>query len=212
MVIGIPALILIGIVSAGGISTYKDQETSQSCVCNIINNTTVTPVENSESKTTEIIRLIIAILASISFILTLLKSFLSYDSEAGEHKTAADNYGELFRELDQLLLVPGPVRGDPIETLRSIRNKYDDIIRNSPTLPKKYDVELSFEVVSRERLRSNTFTENIIAPKPEQIPNSKKSLNTSTKDIKKLLNNKKSKKNKLKKVIVVNDISSSDTL
>ena len=72
---------------------------------------------------------------------------MNYQELSEKHKSAADDYGSMFRMIDAMMLVPGPVRGDPVSTLQNLRSQYDDLVRRSPTLPKKYDADLTYEVI-----------------------------------------------------------------
>jgi hypothetical protein len=139
-IIGIPATVLSALIATGVLSTFKncdscDDESAPECAAD------------------QWIRFVIGIVSIFSAGLTAFQTFMNYRSAAEKHKAAADDCGSMFRILDTLLLVPGPVRGDPISTLQNIRSQYDNLIRRSPTLPKKYDVELTYKVVRPERLR-----------------------------------------------------------
>ncbi len=91
------------------------------------------------------IRLSAAILAVIGTIATGVMTFVDFKGQAEQHKTAASNYSSLYREIDSLLLMSSVTRGDAVVTLQSLRSKYDDHVRNSPNLPKKYDADLTYE-------------------------------------------------------------------
>ena len=140
--LGIPAIIISALVSTGSLSTFEDCSDNENC------------------KTKEAIRLTAGIFGIISTSLMGLSTFLNYQKKEEEHKSSADECGSLYRILDTMLLVPGPIRGDPISTLYNFRRQYDNLIRRSPTLPSKYDVNLSYGVINREKLQ-NTNLSNI---------------------------------------------------
>lgn len=136
---GIPATVLIAIVTCGILATF------QSC----------DPCEKQPSakcRADQWIRLVIGIIGLISVALTAFVTFINYQESAEKHKTAADDFGSMFRAIDTMLLVPGPVRGDPIATLQTLRSQYDDLVRRSPTLPKKYDADLTYELIGRGKI------------------------------------------------------------
>jgi hypothetical protein len=131
---GLPAVILSTLITAGAFATFQecgDCDDQQSTQC----------------KAEIWIRLTIGILGIISIGLSSAVTFINYREIAEDHKTAADMFGERFRQIDSLLLIPGPFRGDPITVLQNIRSQYDNDVRNAPVLPKKYDFELTYNVI-----------------------------------------------------------------
>lgn len=166
-ILGGPAIILSTIVSVGIFATFRncaecDDQGAPECVVD------------------EAIRIASGVVGLISMALTAFLTFMNYADTAADHKTAADDFGSMFRNLDTMLLVPPPVRGDPQSTLQSIRNQYDDLVRRSPTLPSKYDALLTFEVVGKGRM--------LKPPRPGQFPPSNITPHTTT-DLRKLLSN-----------------------
>ena len=136
---GGPAIVLSTIVSVGIFATFRNCDD-----CDDQN--------SSKCEVDQWIRLTSGIIGLISMGLTAFLTFMNYADTAADHKTAADDFGSMFRNLDTMLIVPPPVRGDPQTTLQSIRNQYDDLVRRSPTLPSKYDVGLTFEVIGKGKL------------------------------------------------------------
>jgi len=132
---GLPAVVLSTLITAGAFATFQecgecdDQQSSQ-CQVEVW------------------VRLAIGILGIISIGLTSSVTFLNYQQTAEDHKSAADMFGERFREIDSMLQIPGPLRGDPISTLQNIRSQYDNDVRNAPVLPKNYDLELTYDVIA----------------------------------------------------------------
>lgn len=144
---GVPATVLSALISTGIFATFRN--------CNDCENQS-----SYKCAADQWIRLAIGMLGLISAGLSAFQTFMNYQSEAENHRTAADDYGSMYRILDTMLMIPGPVRGDPVSTLQSLRNQYDDLIRRSPTLPKTQDEELSYEVIQQKKLR---------APQPDQF-------------------------------------------
>ena len=132
---GLPAVILSTLITAGAFATFQecgecDDQQSTQCQAEVW------------------VRLSIGVLGIISIGLTSSVTFLNYQQTSEDHKSAADMFGERFREIDSMLQIPGPLRGDPISTLQSIRSQYDNDVRNAPVLPKKYELELTYDVIA----------------------------------------------------------------
>lgn len=144
---GVPATVLSALIATGILSTFRNCDDTDD-------------LTSSKCSTDQWIRFVIGIVGLIGAGLSAFQTFMNYQGESENHKSAADEYGSMYRILDTMLLVPGPVRGDPISTLQNLRSQYDDLVRRSPTLPKKYDVELTYEVIQPKKIR---------APPPEQI-------------------------------------------
>ena len=88
-----------------------------------------------ESSTTSAARIAVGMLSMLAAILASLQTFLKFSERAESHKAAAARYGVIRRELEQALAVSGtgPV---PSDVLNSIRNRWDVLDSESPTLPK----------------------------------------------------------------------------
>ncbi len=132
---GLPAVILSTLITAGAFATFQECGTCDD-------------QQSKQCKAEVWIRLAVGVLGIISIGLTSSVTFLNYQQIAENHKSAADMFGERFREIDSMLQIPGPLRGDPISTLQSIRSQYDNDVRNAPVLPKKYELELTYDVMA----------------------------------------------------------------
>ena len=174
-ILGGPAIILSTIVSVGIFATFRN--------CDECDDQGV-----PECQIDQWIRLASGILGLGSMGLTAFLTFMNYADVAADHKSAADDFGSMFRSLDTMLIVPAPVRGDPQSTLQNIRNQYDDIVRRSPTLPSKYDVGLSFEVIGKNRLpkppQPGQISSHILSQPGKITPH-------TTTDLKKLISDEK---------------------
>lgn len=133
-IFGLPAILLAAILSSGVLTTF------QNC-SDCDDNTNIV-----ECQIVQYFRLLFGLLGILNTALVGFQTFMNYQEEAEKHKSAADDYGSLFRLLDSMILMPGPIRGDPITSLQNIRSRYDDLVRRSPSLPKKYNVDLSYNV------------------------------------------------------------------
>jgi len=157
-IFGGPSIILSSISSVGIFATFRncdDCDDQGSPVC----------------EADQWIRLVAGIVIMISTALTAFLTFMNYSDIASDHKAAADDFGALYRKIENLQTVPRELRGDPLAVLQDMRNTFDDLVRRSPMLPERYDVSLNYEVV-----------ENIKLPKPPPKP-----VNTNVADLKKLI-------------------------
>ena len=144
---GVPTIILSAIISSGIFATFEncstcDNQYQAKCIITVI------------------IRIIIGLLQIIVVALSAFNTFMDYSDASADHKMAADKYGSLYRDLDSLLLIPGPLRGDPVTVLNEIRRRYDDMVIDAPNLPSKYNIDLTYDV-------SNTVVAK--PPKPDSI-------------------------------------------
>lgn len=150
-IFGLPAILLAAILSSGILSTFQNcskcDENQGVVECEIV----------------QYLRLVFGLLGIVNTALVGFQTFMNYQEEAEKNKSAADDYGALFRLLDSMILMPGPIRGDPITSLQNIRSRYDDLVRRSPSLPRKYNVDLSYNV------NTNSMTQ---APPPPPLINS----------------------------------------
>lgn len=149
-IFGVPATVLSAIIASGIFATFRN--------CSDCDNQ-----NNENCWIDQWIRLVVGIISLISTALTAFVTFMNYQESAEENKTAADKYTSLYNDLDTMLLIPGPVRGDPVNTLQTIRRRYDDIVTSSPTLPSKYNVELSYEY-SPSIAKSPPKPEDVVIP------------------------------------------------
>lgn len=146
-ILGVPATILTTITSTGILSTFRNcSEGDNDMVCEM----------------DQYIRLTIGIVGLIDIALTGVMTFMNYQEAANSHKDAADNYESLYGSIESLLIIPSNVRGDPVEVLKEIRSKYDDLVRKSPNLPGEYQ-ELSYLTVN------NNDSVNIPRIRPRDI-------------------------------------------
>lgn len=157
-IFGIPATLIGATVATGILSTFRncddcDDLSSPKCQIDVW------------------IRLAAGLVALVSAALTAFQTFMNYQAEAKNHKDAADEYSALRREINSTLLIPGPYRGDPPTVLSGFRRNYDDLIRNSPSIPKKFEEDLTYKVKNWSDRRPRP-------PRPEDV----KGMIGSTKD------------------------------
>lgn len=158
--LGIPVTCFAAISTAGIFSTFQDCNPDETCV-------------------REWVRFSFGVITAVTACLGGLQTFMNYQEGAEKNKTAADDYGSLARSIETVLLFPGETRGEPKKVISNFREKYDRIIRKSPTLPKQFVTELSYNVLKKE---------NLIPPKPENIMINVEDAQKSKDDLRKIIN------------------------
>lgn len=131
--LGVPATVLTTITTTGTLTTFQD------CSSNSTGSFWCTSAEW--------IRLAIGIIGIIAVVLTGILTFMNFQKTSQDHKKAADQYESLSGTIDSILSIPRVLRGNPVDRLKLIRDQYDGILKEAPTLAEKYKTELGFEVV-----------------------------------------------------------------
>lgn len=124
ILLGGPAVVLGGLASGASFSMLR-QCTEEETYC------TAT-------------RLGVSILMVTSTAFMSLKSFMNYDVRAKEHSQAADRFDALARTINNTLAYDRARRGNPVDIMTSIRNQYELIVGNAPSL--KGEVAISDEL------------------------------------------------------------------
>lgn len=137
--IGIPMVILTAVVSAGILTTFKNCD---SCGNSNNPNNTIPGVDPCAQDVS--IRIAMGVLAGLSAALSAIFIFLDFGGQNKEHKDAASDCGSLEREVDELINTEIVQRGDPSASLQKIRNKFDQIVKNSPSVPETYSCNLDY--------------------------------------------------------------------
>jgi hypothetical protein len=162
--LGVPANIFGTIVASGVLSTFKNCDVCASPTTSTILTTIVTTATISTTSPTascsndEIIRLVMGIIAVFSLCLTILMVFMDYGGGRQANKDSGDNCDGLSRKIEGMLNTPISRRGDPIEFLHEIRNEFDDIRKNSPALPSKYNSTLEYRTIERKKSKTPSMT------------------------------------------------------
>lgn len=65
-------------------------------------------------------------------------TFINYKETASNHKVAADSYENILGTVESFIVLNPELRGDPTAILRSIHSQYDEVLKKSPGLNKKY--------------------------------------------------------------------------
>lgn len=193
--IGIPTTMVTTAVSTGILSTFK----------------------NSDDPDTQIIdqytRLAIGIVGLVGAMLSALQTFMEYQKLSESHKVAADSYETLYRDIDTIIQVPSTVRGDPLELITGIRERYDEIRKKSPQLVD-YDLDLSYEVYKEPvKDSSNESVKDLYKnnkPNTENTENNRDGSSTTTKSIREQIDqmNEHDTSDEDKKVCIQLDIDS----
>lgn len=143
--LGVPATALTTVTTTGTLTTFQD------CSSNSTGSFWCTSAEW--------IRLAIGIIGIIAVVLTGILTFMNFQKTSQDHKKAADQYESLSGTIDSILSIPRVLRGNPVDRLKLIRDQYDGILKEAPTLAEKYKTELGFEVVGSQN--SNNKVINI---------------------------------------------------
>lgn len=159
--LGVPSIILGSIISSGILATFQNCDSCDD-------------LKSAKCQAEQWIRFSIGILGVFATILATLLTFLDFQGRSENHKTAADDFGNLNRDLEAVLMIPGHIRGDPVATLNDYRIKYSELCRRSPTLSKEYDGELTYKTVAMNvpfspPKRPNLETQNVSVQNDNQI-------------------------------------------
>jgi hypothetical protein len=130
-VLGIPTAVLGAIASTGVIATFQqcaDSPDSVRCIAE------------------EWIRFVMGLLGLLAVIMAATTTFLDLGGTREKHKSAVDSYGELVHAIDMILRLPIHMREDPIATVQSIRDRFDDVSKSSPSISTSYDAALGWNV------------------------------------------------------------------
>ena len=79
------------------------------------------------------VKFVLAVLSVTMIVLSSLQAFLRYAERSERHRTAAVQYGELRRELEQLLVFNAKSPNEA--TVEDLRKKWNAVDRQAPTIP-----------------------------------------------------------------------------
>ncbi len=89
-----------------------------------------------ETEANMITKIVVGVLSISAAIAASLQTFLKYSERAEKHKIAATSYGVLRRELEQSLAM-AESRPITVEFMDSIRSRWDDLDKETPTLSEE---------------------------------------------------------------------------
>lgn len=150
--LGVPATILSTIVSSGILTTFKN--------CNVCSDGCI-PASSGSCNSDEWIRLAMGLIGIFSIIFTCVSLFMNYGNQSSNSKNAADSYEEITRDIDAILQKPISTRGDAITTLDSIRTRFDDISKKSPS--SSSNIKLEYQTLKEKSMR------RFSSPLPDQV-------------------------------------------
>lgn len=127
--ISLPNILLQAAVTIGIFTTFQNCDTSK---------------EDCEASTA--IRLTSGFVLFASTCVSGMITFFDYKGLAAKHKSSIDNYNELINLIDSTLSTPVVMRGDPVGLLQNIKSQYDDIVKQSDSIPEAYQVALDYKV------------------------------------------------------------------
>jgi hypothetical protein len=138
--IGLPAAILSAISASGILTTFQN--------CNECPNVNSSSASSSTSSSTcnseEYIRLVMGLVGMIAAVLSAIFLFIDAGGMKRDHKDAVSDCESLSRDIEEILIQPIVQRGDPISQLQRIRNRFDIIVQNSPSIPSEYQKNLDY--------------------------------------------------------------------
>lgn len=153
--LGVPASILSTIVASGVLTTFKNcNECTVGCI----------PAATSQCASDEWVRLVMGLVGVAAIVFTCMSLFMNYGDASSNSKNASDNFEDLTREIDSILDTPVSARGDPIATLQSIRAKFDDVSKKSPSISS--EMYLEYRTLKEEKRKSGT---GLTPPSPNQV-------------------------------------------
>ncbi|MGD6808664.1 MAG: SLATT domain-containing protein [Candidatus Bathyarchaeia archaeon] len=99
----------------------------------------------SNGTSSVVLQILAGFLSIIAAVLSSLNTFLNYGKLAESHRSAAVKYGNLRREIEQLLcFMDADANLD--ETMKSIRTRWDAIDLEAPEIPQKIHDKVKNEV------------------------------------------------------------------
>ncbi len=144
----VPTIMSTAIVTIGILTTFDncnnnavvyDQDTQKYTSVSL-------PNASATCSSSKWIRLSNGFLSLFTSCLTGIASYLNYSGLANKHGSSYREYNSLIRMIDAILNTPVTLRGDPLGILQNIKNSYDDIAKQAPTLPEEYTVQLEHSI------------------------------------------------------------------
>ena len=189
-ILGVPATVLSTITTTGTLTTFQD--------CSSPPNSNSTSNSSFWCTSAEWIRLAMGIIGIIAVILTGIVTFMNFQKAAQDHKKAADGYESLVGTIDSILTIPRVLRGDPVDQLKLVRDHYDSIIKEAPTLNEKYKTELGFDVIGNKKTNNEVINISTAKVDPNKIKMDDRDIEMINKDknvLKEILKDIRNKKN-----------------
>ena len=94
-------------------------------------------------------KLILAVFSVLMIVFSSLQAFFRYAERSERHRTAAIQYGEVRRELEELLALAATGTPDRA-AIDTLRKKWDAVDRQAPTIPTRIYVRVSALIHSLE--------------------------------------------------------------
>ena len=100
------------------------------------------------------VKVLTGVMSLTAAVLAALQTFLRYSELAERHKGAAQSYGMLRRELEEMLAQStstDPPAPPPADFMKSFRERWDGVDRESPNLPQRIYDEAEAQVAEAKR-------------------------------------------------------------
>lgn len=143
--IGLPMTVMAAISGSGVLATFQNCNSVLNA-CSEVNSTFIT----GDCSKDEYIRLVMGLVGIISGALAALFLFIDAGGARKDHKDSASDCDALSRDIEEILIQPIVQRGDPIAQLQRIRNKFDIIVQNSPSIPQEYQKNLEYTSIEKQ--------------------------------------------------------------
>lgn len=98
-------------------------------------------------------KLTLAVFSGLMIVLTSLQAFLRHAERSERHRAAAIQYGEVRRELEELLALTATGTMDRT-AIDALRKKWDAVDRQAPTIPTRIYLRISKLIRSLEDLEN----------------------------------------------------------
>ena len=95
------------------------------------------------------VKVAIGLVSLLAAVLAALQTYLGYSELAAQHRSAAQRYGALRRDIEQTLATGGASAAVPPAYLEDVRSRWDSIDEGSPNLSQRLYGRIEKDVKSR---------------------------------------------------------------
>lgn len=160
-------VILLGTINAVISFGSSDPCEEATSIALNINGTEFTAFLKNPSNGSSSIRFIVGTLSAIAAGVTAISALFDFGGIRKANRDAASDCDALAREIDDLLTQQIPQRGDPIAELQKIRNKFDIVVQNSPSVSEKF--RTSLEYASFEKKNHHYNHHRVVKPPSSDV-------------------------------------------
>ena len=146
------AILLILLTAVSAVISFGDNGCDASTTFNIVINDTIISGVSSPPSNNNTTRFIVGTLAAIAAAIASISALMDFGGVRKAHKDASAECDALAREIEDLLQRPIVQRGDAAAEMQKIRNKFDLIVQNNPSVAEKYRTSLEAKTVSKSMI------------------------------------------------------------